>query len=64
MASRLVNYNEAAVLLGVSIRTVRRYVAEGRLKVRRISRKTVLVCYPFKTPQGRFFSLPESEKPK
>ena len=64
MASRLVTYNEAAALLCVSIRTVRRYVAEGRLAVRRISMRTILVPYPFRTPGGKFFTPPETQREK
>ena len=64
MASRMITYNEAAALLCVSVRSVRRYVAEGRLAVRKISRKTVLVCYPFRAPSGKAFSLPQSPQAK
>lgn len=64
MASRLITYNEAAERLCVSIRSIRRYVAEGRLAARRISYKTVLVCYPFRRPDGTFFTLPERQLEK
>jgi hypothetical protein len=64
MASRLITYNEAAAILGVSIRSIRRYVAEGLLAVRRINARTVRVRYPFRTPSGHFFSLPERTEEK
>ena len=64
MASRLITYNEASDILGVSIRAVRRYVAEGRLKVRRINARTVRVYYPFRNPQNGRFSLPDSPQEK
>ncbi len=49
---QLITYNEAAALLGVSIRTVRRFVASGRLAARRLSQRTVLVKYPFRDRAG------------
>ncbi|MBR1836973.1 MAG: helix-turn-helix domain-containing protein [Kiritimatiellae bacterium] len=53
---QLITYNEAAALLGVSVRTVRRYVASGVLASRRLSAKTVLVKYPFRDKRGALFS--------
>lgn len=50
---QLITYNEAAALLGVSERTVRRLVARGLLAVRRLSKRTVLVKYPFRDSAGR-----------
>jgi len=64
MASRLITTNEAAERLCVSIRSIRRYIAEGRLAARKITRKTVLVHYPFRTPRGTVFSLPERQLEK
>lgn len=64
MATRYITYNEAADRLCVSIRTVRRYVAEGRLAARRISRKTVLIPFPFQTPEQERFQPPERQEEK
>lgn len=64
MASRMITTNEAAALLCVSVYTVCRYIREGRLAARKITRKTILVPYPFRTPQGKPFSLPQSPQAK
>lgn len=64
MASRYLTYNEAADRLCVSIRTVRRYVADGRLAARKLSRKTVLIPYPFLTPRMERFKVPERQAEK
>lgn len=49
------SYNEAATRLRVSVRTVRRYVALGRLAAKAMSAKTKLVLFPFRDKRGVLF---------
>lgn len=48
MRTQWITYNQAAERLHVSVRTIRRYVAEKRLVVRRINRRNILIAYPFR----------------
>jgi excisionase family DNA binding protein len=43
IARRLVSLNDAADALAVSIRTVRRYIAEGQLEAVRLGRKSIRI---------------------
>ena len=53
---RYLSYNETAMQLRVSVRTVRRYVSLGLLAVKSMSAKTKLVLFPFRDKKGVPFS--------
>jgi hypothetical protein len=64
MASRLITTNETADKLCVTVYTVLRWIRNGLLASRKITRKTILVYYPFRSPNGNFFTPPERQREK